>query len=42
MMMMMMMMSVEQFVERGFSEETEVLGEIRPHCHFFHHKFCMT
>jgi hypothetical protein len=40
--MMMMVMIVEQSVERQLAEETEVLGEILPHCHFAHHKFHMT
>jgi hypothetical protein len=40
--MMMMMMIVEQLVECELAEETEVLGEILPRCHFIHHKSYMT
>jgi hypothetical protein len=32
------MMSVEQSVEWELAVETEVLGEIVPHCHYVHHK----
>jgi hypothetical protein len=32
------MMSVEQSVEWELAEETEVLGENLPQCHFFHQK----
>jgi coenzyme F420-reducing hydrogenase alpha subunit len=41
-MMMMMMMVVEQSMECEVSEETEVLREILPQCHFVHHKSHMT
>jgi hypothetical protein len=34
----MMMMSVEQSVERELAGKTEVLGENLPQCHFVHHK----
>jgi hypothetical protein len=37
-----MMMSVEQLVEYDLVEETEVLGENLPQCHFDHHKSHMT
>jgi hypothetical protein len=40
-MMMMMMMSVEQSVER-LAGEREVLGENPPHRRFVHHKSHMT
>jgi hypothetical protein len=39
---MMMMMSVEQSVERELAGETEVLGENLLQCHFVHHKSHMT
>jgi hypothetical protein len=39
---MIMMMNVEQSVEWEFTEETEVLGENLPHCHFVQHKSHMT
>jgi hypothetical protein len=32
-----MMMNVEQSVEWELAGETEVLGEILPHCRFVHH-----
>jgi hypothetical protein len=32
------MMNVEQSVEWELAEETEVLGENLPHCHFLHNK----
>jgi hypothetical protein len=38
----MMMMNVEQSVERGLEREPEVLGENLLQCHFVHHKFHMT
>jgi hypothetical protein len=37
-----MMMIVEQSVECELAEETEVLGEILPHCHSVHYKSHMT
>jgi hypothetical protein len=36
------MMSVEQSVEWELAEETEMLGENLPQCHFVHHKSYMT
>jgi hypothetical protein len=39
---MMMIMNVEQSIERESAGETEVLGENLPQCHFIHHKFHMT
>jgi hypothetical protein len=39
--MMMIMMQVEQSVE-WLTEETDVLGENLPQCHFAHHKSHMT
>jgi hypothetical protein len=42
MMMMMMMMIMEQSVKRGLAEESEILGENLPQCHFVHHKTYMT
>jgi hypothetical protein len=36
------MMSVEQTVEWELAEETEVLGENLPQCHFVHQKSRMT
>jgi hypothetical protein len=38
----MMMMNVEQSVERELSGETEVLGENLPQCNFVRHKSHMT
>jgi hypothetical protein len=38
----MMMMNVEQSVERESAGETEVLGENLPHYHFVHHISHMT
>jgi hypothetical protein len=37
----MMMMNVEQSVERELTGETEVLGEKLLQCHFVHHKSYM-
>jgi hypothetical protein len=39
---MMMMIIVEQSVERELAGETEVLGENLTQCHFVHHKSHMT
>jgi hypothetical protein len=41
-MMMIMMMSVEQWVEQELVGDTEEFGENLPQCHFVHHKSHMT
>jgi hypothetical protein len=38
----MMMMSVEQSMERELAGETKILGENLHQCHFIHHESHMT